>query len=662
MQIPLFETVNSDWKCPSLVSLPEFKRAKRIGIDIETNDPHLKTLGPGARQKDSFIAGISIALEDGPKFYLPLRHDSGGNMPDIDKALAYVRDNAIDFSGELVGANLQYDLDFLSVKDNIRFEKAEWYRDVLVADALINELHSSYKLDSVAKRWGFEGKDETVLYQAASDYKILPKDVKKYLWKLPAKFVGQYAEMDAWLPLEILKKQQHEIDKQNLNKIFNLESRVLRVLFKMRQRGVLVDERKLAEIVDWAYKKEEEALAFVKQQTGHCIKVGDVMNANKLVPALEHIGAKVGKTDTGKPNVDNKLFESIKHPVSDALARARKVNKLRTTFAESVYNHMTDGRIHCSYNQTVRQDDDSDDTEGAKYGRLSCSHPNLQQQPARDEFAKMWRSIYLPNVTPGDGKIWAANDFSQQEPRLLVDYALRAQHLIGPGPYKTALSMATEYTNNPNADSYDIMMKLAEMERKPVKAIYLGKCYGMGGAKLARSINKPTMRAVWSKSLRKIVDANSPEGISARLEGASIFDAAGEEAAAIIEKFDSTLSYIRAMAQATDRHAKDKGFIRTILGRRCRFPVDAFGNYEWTHKALNRLIQGSGGDQTKLAMCLLSEAGFDLIIQVHDEVGLGIYKEEEAREAAHIMATCIPTTVPFRVDVEMGSSWGESMK
>jgi DNA polymerase I-like protein with 3'-5' exonuclease and polymerase domains len=103
------------------------------------------------------------------------------------------------------------------------------------------------------------------------------------------------------------------------------------------------------------------------------------------------------------------------------------------------------------------------------------------------------------------------------------------------------------------------------------------------------------------------------------------------------------------------------GYVITLGGRRCRFPRDDQGNYDWTHKALNRLIQGASADQTKTAMVKLAEDGFDMILQVHDEVALSVKTVAEAEDAAQVMRTCVPLELPSKVDVELGPSWGHSM-
>ena len=81
----------------------------------------------------------------------------------------------------------------------------------------------------------------------------------------------------------------------------------------------------------------------------------------------------------------------------------------------------------------------------------------------------------------------------------------------------------------------------------------------------------------------------------------------------------------------------------------------------YTYKGLNRLIQGSAADQTKAGMVALHKAGFDLLLQVHDEIALSVYSKDEALQAAEIMRNAVTLEVPSKVDVEIGSSWGEAV-
>lgn len=664
MQPPLFMTVSSDWVAPDLSSLPSWAGAKRVSIDLETKDPQLKELGCGARDPNAYITGVSFAIEDGPAAYLPMRHAEGGNLP-VEGVLAYLRDQAEQYSETLVGANVSYDLDFLG-SENVEFNRVKMIRDVTIADPLINELHLSYSLQNIAQRWGFEGKNEDVLRRAAADYGV---DPKSGMWMLPARFVGAYAEDDARLPLAILRRQEREIDNQDLWRVYDLESRLLPVLLKLRRRGVRIDLEHLARVERWAKAQEAEQLAEVYAHTGVRVAVGEVWAPERIAPALEFIGVKLPrgaatkKNPQGPPSIDKHLLKRIDHPVARALERARKVSKLGQ-FGTSVRAHMVNGRIHCTLNQLRKQKDEEadDSTSGAAYGRLSCEHPNLQQQPARDDFASMWRAIYLPN----EGKLWASNDYSQQEPRMAVHYASLSRHIIGEKAWRSAIQARDQYRNDPSTDNHQMMADMiagrpaTPKERKNAKEIYLGLSYGMGGAKMCRGLGLPTMMAVIGPRGR-IYAVDSAEGKRLVAEGGRRFEAAGPEGQALLDSFDEKVPFIKKMAKACEKRAKEVGYITTLSGRRCRFPQDEHGNYDWTHKGFNRLIQGSSADQTKTAMVECDAAGFDMMLQVHDEVAFSVEHEGEAHAAAEVMRNCIPLELPSKVDVEIGRSWGHSM-
>jgi DNA polymerase I-like protein with 3'-5' exonuclease and polymerase domains len=79
----------------------------------------------------------------------------------------------------------------------------------------------------------------------------------------------------------------------------------------------------------------------------------------------------------------------------------------------------------------------------------------------------------------------------------------------------------------------------------------------------------------------------------------------------------------------------------------------------FTYKALNRLIQGSAADQTKMAMVALYKEGILPHIQVHDELDISIETQQQADKVAEIMEQCTPLAIPNKVDAEYGPSWGD---
>jgi len=655
MQLPLF-LPDSDWVAPNISDLPNWKGRGRVGLDCETIDPDLKKLGIGVRTNGKMV-GVSFAFEGdgknhtgGDKYYLPFGHVGGDNM-DRDQVMRYLKYQMKHFDGQAVGANIAYDLDYCAEND-LHFENVSFIRDVQVAEPLIDELQYSFSLANIGKRHGVVAKDETLIREAAIAYGV---DPKKDIGLLPARFVGAYAERDVTSPLELLRIQEKLLERDDLWNIWNLESRVVPVLVKMRRRGVKIDQDKLAQVEAWALKEETEALEFVRVETGVTIPVGEVWKPLILAPAFEAIGAKVGKTADGQPNIDIEFMSSIDHPVSERIAWARKVNKIRTTFAASVRRHMVNGRIHCTFNQMARETE-SGNQKGARYGRLSCILPNLQQQPSRDEFAAFWRSIYIPD----DGALWGCLDYSQQEPRWTTHFAAVMR-------LTKAEKAAKQYRDDPTTDNHDMMAELTGVPRKQAKAIYLGLCYGKGGASMCDELGLATRWAVSETNdqrKRTVTYVETQhEAMQVRMEAKGetfMWRAAGKEGQAILDKFDNKAPYVKKLAKAAEKRAKEKGFITTICGRRLHFPEGRRGGYDFTHKALNRLIQGSSADQTKTAMVECDAAGHYLQLQVHDEFDGSFGTVADAKACAEIMKTCIPDTeVPFNVDVEMGPSWGE---
>lgn len=642
-------------------ALPDWPEHGRVGFDVETKDPDLREMGPSIRRGGGHICGYSFAIEDGPSMYLPVRHEGGDNV-DCGQAFRYLRHQAKRFKGILIGANMQYDIDWCSTED-VEFDPL-FFRDVQVADPLINEHHYKYSLDAILKRYGFPGKNQATLEQAARDHGV---DPKRDLHRLPGRFVGTYATADVSDLPYLLRKQEVKIEEEDLWQVFDLESRVLPILVRMRQRGVRFSWDRLRGIENWSIAQEGEALGVVRQLTGVDIKLGDVWKPEPLARALREIGIDVPKTAEGSDSVTKELLASVKHPVAEAIGKARKVNKLRTTFAASIRRFAVGDRIHCTFNQLRKTDDENDTDKGAAYGRLSSELPNMQQQPARDELAKPWRKIYLPD----EGKEWCSADYSQQEPRWTVHFAEVMRQ-------KGAREAAQKYRDDPNTDNHDLMTRMiygsavdtwdpAKYKRMRgfCKEIYLGKCYGMGGAKLCRKLGLPTGWTVyWSGRWSELVIFKTrEEAWNALREGGGegrVSECAGEEGQQIISKFDQEAPFVKGIAKAVTNRANENGFIRTWSGRRCRFPQLPDGSYEWAHKALNRLIQGCSADQTKMAMIAMEAEGIAIQLQVHDEVDWSISSREEAALGAEIMRNVIPLRVPMKVDVEIGPSWGEA--
>ena len=665
-----FFNPEAEWRPPSLSDLPSWKGVKRIAIDAETKDPSIGNKLGGGAIRDGYTVGWAFAIDGGPKHYLPIRHEGGDNLP-VEGVLGYLREQIKHFDGEFVGANLSYDVDY-GYSDGFEWHEDAKFRDIQIADPLIYELHRSYSLANIGDRLGIKAKDESKLLEAAISYGL---DPKKGLWRLPARYVGEYGEQDVISPLEILRIQEQKIDEEGLREIWDLETRTLPVLVRMRRRGVKIDFDKLSQIEEWSKQEEITALDFIRNKTGVKIAFGDVWKAGALAPALEAIGMRIGKTATGAPQIDRFLLGGNDDPVCAAILRARKVNKIRTTFAESIRRYQVNGRIHCSFRQ-IAAETESGDQKGVRYGRLSAIDPNLQQQPSPDrdpEIAGEWRKIFIPE----DGAIWGCNDYSQQEPRWTTHFAAVLD-------LPRAREAAKRYQDDPDTDNHDMMTRLIhsdaivdawdkgeyKVNRGYSKNIFLGLCYGEGGAKVCRDINKPTRWAVfsgWGKDKRIEYFATQRQAMAYKMEIQKGYfrEVAGQEGQDILDNFDKEVPYVRELAKSATDRASARGFVKTILGRRLNFEAREDGSFDYTHKALNRIIQGSSADQTKLALCEIDRAGHYLQLQVHDETDGSYADVAEAKAVGDIMRDCIKDAypgklyVPFKVDTECGPSWGE---
>jgi len=692
-----------------LSELPNWADFRRVAVDTETRDDQLKKLGPGVR-RGGYITGISFCCGDarGPAFYLPIRHEGGGNYDDPARVFEYLRDQARNFRGEMIGANLPYDMDYLAEEDVV-FRNVHRFRDIMVAGPLLDqpemqrvqdketgrwfwgEAFHQMGLDAQCARWGVKGKDDSGLKAWAAEHGLNPKSD---MWKAPAHIVDPYAVQDVRAPLDLIELQEREIERQDIGRVYDMESRLLPVLLKMRRRGVPIDMDKLEEIDARAWGRESRACKEVSKLSGFAITPEDTSKSAVLAKCLEKAGVKVpltevkisektGKPTGGKPSVTSPWLRELGTPLADAILMAKRWNKIRTTFCASVREHAieTNGkyRVHCTFNQlkAAKEGGKDDDAIGAAFGRLSSSDFNIQQQPARDpEIGPMWRSIYQPD----EGGRWACLDFSSQEPRLITHYAglVASDPNVRMEPHVRAAALAAhEACQLPDWDNHSMMAGMVYDDysqqgyidgdkrmkglRGDAKTIFLGLCYGMGGGKLAHSLGLPTKWVVKDPRTRDWVlhDANSPDGRLLRKGGARPFEVAGDEGQMLLDRFNARVPYVKALQTMVKKKAEKMGYILTLMGRRCRFPTNPeTGKMEWAHKGLNRLIQGSAGDQTKMAMVLADDAGVRMQLQVHDEIDLTIWSDDEAKQLNEIMVGAIPLRVPTRCDIETGPDWG----
>ncbi len=627
LQMAMFANKN-EWVPP--LELPDITGASKIAIDVETRDPNLKVNGPGWPTGDGEVVGYAVAV-DGWSCYLPIRHLGGGNLDEriVNRWLKKV----FECPADKIMHNAQYDLGWIK---QMGFTVNGRIIDTMIVASLLDENRFSYSLNALCYDLLNKTKSEKALTEAAREFGV---DPKAEMWKMPAMYVGPYAEADAELTLELWNYFSIKLSQEDLWGVANLELDLLPCLVDMTMRGVRVDVNRVERTRDSLLKREREVLKELKRVAGSGV---EIWAAQSLAKSFDNLGIQYPKTEKGAPSFTKLFLQEHNHPVAKLIVEARKLNKTSGTFINSIMKHChADGRIHSHVNQ-LRSDDG-----GTVSGRISMRNPNLQQIPARDPiYGPMIRSLFLPE----EGDKWAAIDFSQQEPRILVHYA----HVYGKTrgiPLEGASDFVEAYNNKPETDFHSLVAEMANIPRKQAKTINLGLIYGMGVNKMSDQL-----------------------------------DISVDEAKGLVKQYHARVPFVKGLMTGVMNRLNDKssgGALRSLEGRKCRFDmwepdtfamnkalpykeaVDAYGpttrlKRAYTYKALNRLIQASAADMTKKAMVNLYKMGKLPMLQLHDELAMSVKNREEAEEIARVMENAVPLEVPNVCDIEMGPSWGEA--
>ena len=605
----------TEWLPPE--EFPNLSQHDEISIDLETKDPGLTKTGSGSVTKNGEVVGIAVAVE-GWAGYFPIAHEGGGNM-DRNMVLKWLKD-VLNTTATKIFHNAMYDVCWLR---SMGFTINGRIVDTMIAAALCDENQFRFDLNTCSKRYTGLSKDETALYAAAKEWGVDPKGE---MYKLPAMYVGQYAEKDASITLQLWQYLKREISNQDIESIFDLETELFPCLVDMRFLGVRVDIEAAHALKQELVQEEKLCLQKVKTETGIDTQI---WAARSIAQVFEKLSLPFDRTEkTQAPSFTKNFLQNHPHPMVQHIARAREINKAHTTFIDTILKHEHKGRIHAEINQL------RSDNGGTVTGRFSYSNPNLQQIPARNkELGPRIRSLFIPE----EKCKWGVFDYSQQEPRLVVHYA-SLQNLYG-------VNDVLDAYNEGDADFHTIVADMANIPRSQAKTINLGLFYGMGKNKLQAELG---------------VDKETSDGL--------------------FRQYHDRVPFVKQLMDNVMQRAQQRGQIRTLLGRLCRFHLwepNMFGMHKalphdqallehgpgirraYTYKALNRLIQGSAADMTKKAMLELYKEGIVPHIQVHDELDLSIESPDHADKIKEIMEHAVSLEVPNKVDYESGPNWGE---
>ena len=652
-----------------------------VAVDLETYDPNLKKHGSGAILSMSdpdkgFVVGIALAYGD-KKFYIPLNHKenkAGGHPP---KYVWRILNKKI-FQNEKVTKvfhNAMYDVCWIRAATGMMVKGP--ILDTMIAASVIDENRMRYSLDSLAKDYLNDSKYKHDLADRALDEHGISDPILN-MHKLPYSLVKEYAEQDVNLTLklwDIFEKiiktpvKTESKDKKTLENIFNLETSLFPCLVDMRFKGVKIDEKKAETLGKDLEKRKERIIRGIKKRTKIAVEIWAAGSVQKLLDQ-QNIKDYKKTPKSGRASLSKDYLESHSNIYLRLIARARQYDKLINVFVDGILKFVHKGRIHAEINQ-IRSE-----RGGTVTGRFSMRNPNLQQIPAKGKYGNIIRSLFLPE----EGQEWGSFDYSQQEPRLVVHYALK-------NGMRGVEDLAEQYQENPKTDFHALVARLAKITRKQAKTINLGLFYGMGKNKLAHTLELddeeskelfdqyhrkvPFIREL-SNGLQKFAERNKNiftlEDRFCRFDKWEPIDKEWDNERRIFvyseqEEIDGKKQIVKVPVPVMDlKRAKDH-----YLANRSRNLADNDPNCKYfekhyrpafTYKALNRLIQGSAADMTKKAMVELHKKGIVPHIQIHDELCISVDSEEKATMIKKTMKKAAILLIPNKVNYKKGKNWG----
>jgi DNA polymerase I-like protein with 3'-5' exonuclease and polymerase domains len=634
-----------------------------VAIDLETYDPNLKSKGLGAVRKDGFVTGVAIATKN-QTLYFPIAHAMTDNL-NVNDTWEYLDEKLFKNKDiRKVFHNAMYDVCW--IRSAIGHMPQGQLLDTMIAASVIDETRMRYSLDAISKDYLKESKYKYDLAEKSlAECGI--KDPMSNMHKLPYSLVKDYAEQDVNLTIKLWNLFEKKLDEvlytknnedgskelKSCRKIFELETKLFPCLVDMKFKGVKIDVQKAKTLGKLLEKRRDNLVKIIKKRTGIDV---EIWAASSIKNLLDHQKiTKYKKTKAGLPQLPKDFLKTHENRYLRMIVKARECDKAKGTFVEGLLEFVHEGRIHADINQ-IRSDQG-----GTVTGRFSMSNPNLQQIPSRGIIGKKMRELFIPE----DDCVWGSFDYSQQEPRIVVHYALK---LGLPGTD----TLKDEF-NKDDADFHQIVADMAQISRTMAKTINLGLFYGMGKIKLQNELNLTR-----------------------------------EKANALFSAYHAKVPFVKRLSQDLIEFAEEHKLLFTLEDRFCRFNKWETRNREWnntinryepvpiltkedaetafkaellekfkdnvadnymqdfdryykpafTYKALNRLIQGSAADMTKKAMVDLYEQGILPQIQIHDELCLSIKNDNDALVVKQTMENAIPLEVKNKVNYKKGKNWG----
>jgi DNA polymerase I-like protein with 3'-5' exonuclease and polymerase domains len=467
-----------------------------------------------------------------------------------------------------------------------------------------------------------------------------------YIWRLPAHFVGPYAETDAVRTLELFESLNPVLDREGTRDAYRLEIELLPMVHRMRRRGIRIDISAAEQARDFLLRKRDTVLAQICEKLGTSVGMDEINGRKWLISTFARLGIAYPLTEKGNPSFKRGKkgwMQHSSHWLPPLIAAANQLDQYGDNFLQTqILGHIKNGRVYGEIHPH------RSDYGGTRSLRFSYSHPPLQQMPKHDvELAPLIRSVFLPE----EGETWASCDYSQQEFRLVVHYAVRHK-LTG------AIAARDRYVNDPNTDIHTYTSELTGgvLSRQDGKTANFMKIYGAGVEAFALQIKKPLDEA---EALYALYDEKMP--FVSQLSNACKLAA---QRNGFFKLFNQARRHFNLWAPSRRLERGAGPCERDEAVRRTRDPGHPwYGQRLWraeTYKALNALIQSAAAVQTKEWMRACWREGVVPLLQMHDSLDLSVTSPEVAEMVARLGEEVIKLEVPMKVDIKYGRTWGDA--
>ena len=584
--------------------LDAIRKAKTFCLDTETT-----SLNP----LDAELVGISLAIEEGKAWYIPVGHRTEDASPQLalDQVLSAIQSLLEDHALSLIGQNIKYDAMVLEqYKLKLRPQHVEGDGDTMLASYLINPSRR-HNLNDLA--W------EHLQYRTVT-YETVTNNGKKNFADVSVEEAARYSGEDADITLRLAHRLFPQLAEEGMQSLFSeIEVPLALVLGKMELAGIRIDEHLLASLSGEFGERRRQLEAEIYQMAGETFNIASPKQLQTIL--FEKLGLPRGKKTSTGSSTDSSVLEALaeKYPLPAKIRDYRGFAKLQSTYVDALPKliHPKTGRVHTSFNQTV-----------TATGRLSSSNPNLQNIPIRSEEGRRIRQAFIAEP----GHVLLSADYSQIELRLLA-------HLSEDPLLMESFQKEQDVHTRTASELFQVpVAKVSGDQRRQAKTINFGIIYGMGALRLARSLDIPT-----------------------------------KTAQEYITQYFARYQRIKGYMDSILVEGRARGFVTTLFGRRRYVPDLQSKNAQLVAAAeratINTPIQGTAADLIKMAMVAidrrLSDDGLRtrMVLQVHDELLFEV-PEKEVKKVEKLvretMESVMALCVPLRVEVGVGKNWAEA--